>query len=347
MRMADSDIRHAPGGAVPAGMVGDTLGIALVRSVVRRVLARMFGRPPFGPETDPGDPGLMGPDAASWRVIAEPAAIAGGIRGLFMQGAHPLAMAGVNDHSAYQQDPLGRLRRTSLYVSTTAYGSMPQALGAILKVRQVHRRVTGVLADGRAYDANDPHLLTWISIALTDSFLDADRRWAPVPLPAAEADRFVAEQSYVAALLDPRVDVSALLADRGSWPRLRDRAIDLPMYTDGTLPTTVASLRATVDAFLPELAVDDAGRATVAFLVDPPLPLLVRGGYGRLQAGARASLRPAVRAALDIELSDDACAAMIARTGRILEILRTVSGTAPSRRLAYARATADHRGIPT
>ncbi|MEX0592403.1 MAG: oxygenase MpaB family protein, partial [Nitriliruptoraceae bacterium] len=231
----------------PRGMVGDTHGLFGVRHAIRYVLTRMFGRPPFDSHTDAGDEGLMGPDAASWRVIAEPAAIAGGIRGLFMQTAHPLAMAGVNDHSAYQQDPLDRLHRTSQYVTTTTYGSVRQALEAVLKVRQVHQWVNGTAPDGRPYDANDPRLLTWVSIALTDSFLDADRRWSPAPLPPPEADRFVAEQSYVAALLDPRVDVEALLQDATRWAALRRRELDLPMIVDGTLPTTADALRQCVE----------------------------------------------------------------------------------------------------
>lgn len=346
MRMAGDNTRHTTGDALLRGMVGDAPGLVGVRYVVRSMLTRMFGRPPFDPATDPGDPGLMGPDSASWRVIAEPAAIAGGIRGLFMQTAHPLAMAGVDDHSAYQQDPLGRLRRTSLYVTTTAYGSMTQALAAISKVRQVHQRINGTAPDGRRYDANNPHLLTWVSIALTDSFLDADRRWSPMPLPAADADRFVAEQSYVAALLDPRVDVAALMDDRASWPALRERTIDLPMVADGTLPSTVAELNATVDAFSPELRIDETGRRAVAFLVDPPLPTVARVGYRRLQAGARSALRDEVRAALDIEFTESARTAMIARAGRMLDLVRTISGTAPSRRLAYTRSMASPTDIP-
>lgn len=327
----------ADGAPVPDGMEGDSQGLVVVRSVVRRVLTRMFGRPPFDPTTDPGDPGLMGPSAASWRLIAEPAAIAGGIRGLFMQAAHPLAMAGVTDHSGYQKDPLGRLKRTSLYVTTTAYGSMPQALDAVRTVRNVHRRVRGTTVDGRHYDANDPHLLTWVSIALTESFLDADRRWSPQPLSADLADRFVAEQSYVAALLDPRVDLETFATDDSTWPGLRNREIELPMIADGTLPTTVESLHAIVDEYSNELRLDPAGQAAVDFLRDPPLPLSARSGYRILQAGARAALRGDVRLALGFNESDDERTTMMRRTGTTLALLRTISGTSPSRRLAYGR----------
>ena len=71
---------------------------------------------------------LCGPGSASWRVIGEPAAIAGGLRALLLQVAHPLAMAGVADHSAFRTDPLGRLHRTSAYVTASTFGSTPEAL---------------------------------------------------------------------------------------------------------------------------------------------------------------------------------------------------------------------------
>ncbi|NIR38143.1 MAG: DUF2236 domain-containing protein, partial [Actinobacteria bacterium] len=53
----------------------------------------------------PGDPGLFGPDSVSWRVIGDVAAFLGGIRALLVQAAHPEVVAGVSDHSRYQEDP--------------------------------------------------------------------------------------------------------------------------------------------------------------------------------------------------------------------------------------------------
>ncbi|MEI7479094.1 MAG: oxygenase MpaB family protein, partial [Actinomycetes bacterium] len=52
-----------------------------------------------------------------------PAMLIGGVASLFLQSLHPLAMAGVADHSDYRQDPLGRLQRTANYVGTVTYAS--------------------------------------------------------------------------------------------------------------------------------------------------------------------------------------------------------------------------------
>jgi hypothetical protein len=53
----------------------------------------------------------------------------GGVAALMLQALHPLAMAGVADHSAYEEDPIGRLRRTANFVGTTTFGTTPRPRG--------------------------------------------------------------------------------------------------------------------------------------------------------------------------------------------------------------------------
>ena len=101
--------------------------IADVRDRVVTATTSLFshGDPPLEHTLDYlGDPGLLGPDSVSWRVIGDATAFVGGIRALLVQTAHPEVVAGVEDHSAYRHDPLGRLTRTSYYVTQTTYGAM-------------------------------------------------------------------------------------------------------------------------------------------------------------------------------------------------------------------------------
>lgn len=314
---------------------GQSTGLPLARTAVRRVLARLFGAPPFDPDADPGDPGLTGPDSSSWAVIGEPAAIAGGVRGLLVQLAHPLAMAGVHDHSAFREDPLGRLQRTSAYVTTTTFGSTREALLVSRRVRAVHPRVHGVAPDGRRYSADDPHLLTWVSIALTSSFLAAHRRWAPYRV---DEDAFVSQQSHLAALLDPRVDLDGLLADPTAQAELRAGRVHLPMIADGTLPASAADLDAVLADYHGELGINHQGREALAFLTRPPIPLAARGGYRSLLAGAMGSLSPQLQAALQLGWSPLRAQVATAQAGVTLSAMRTAVGTSPSRRAAAARA---------
>jgi uncharacterized protein (DUF2236 family) len=326
---------------VPPSRPRSANGLPGVRSLVRRQLSRAFGGPPFDPEADPGDPGLTGPGSPSWRVIAEPAAIAGGIRGLLLQVAHPLAMAGVYDHSAFRQDPLGRLQRTSGYVTTSVFGSTREALDVAAVVRRVHPYVRGVAPDGRPYRADDPHLLAWVGIALTASFLAGHRTWAPVDLSPDEADRFVLEQSRIAALLDPAVDLDELRHDLPAVSAgMRDGSLRLPMLDAGVLPRSVAELDALLDGYASELGVNHQGREALRFLRWPPLPGPIRAGYLTLLGGAVGSLRPRERAALGLDLPRPATRLAVANAGGALALMRATTGTSPSEQLARSRAAA-------
>jgi uncharacterized protein (DUF2236 family) len=125
----------------------------------------------------------------------------GGLGALLLQALHPLAMAGVADHSSYRQDPLGRLERTAAFVAATTYGSRDDAARAIEQVRAVHRGVRGVAPDGRTYEAEDPDLLTWVHAAEVCSFLGAGLRYGAIRLSSAERDRYYEETARVAVAL--------------------------------------------------------------------------------------------------------------------------------------------------
>jgi uncharacterized protein (DUF2236 family) len=295
--------------------------------LVHRGLAAVFGPPPFDPGAHAGDPGLFGPGSASWRVVGEPAAIVGGLRGLLVQLLHPAAMAGVADHSDFRADPIDRLQRTSAYVVGTTFGSVPEVLALAGRVRAVHTRVVGTTPDGRPYTAGDPHLLAWVSVALTSSFLATDRAYALRPVDAATADRFVAEQSRAAALLDPRVDLA------GDLTRL-------PMLDDGTLPSSVVELDATLARFQPELAVGPQARAALRFLLWPDIAVRIKAGYLPVLAGALASLEPAQARLLGVPRPRLPAAAVRVQVRALLTGLRLASGPSPSVRAATQRSYA-------
>jgi uncharacterized protein (DUF2236 family) len=212
---------------------------------------------------DTDEPGWFADDAAIRRVHADASMFVGGLRALLFQSLHPLAMAGVAQHSDYRRDPWGRLQRTADFLAATTFGPATQAQRAVDRVHRVHRRVVGVASDGRPYAANDPHLLEWVHIAELDSFLAAHDRYGETPLVGAERDRYVAEAAVVARALgvvDP--------------------------------PETEARLRARLDAFRPELRGSSEARAAARYLLlQPPLPLAARAPYG-LIAGAAVALMP-------------------------------------------------------
>lgn len=317
-------------GVAPEGVPG-------LRQLARAGLGRVFGPPPFDASADPGDPGLLGGDPVSGPLIGEPAAIVGGIRALLVQLLHPHAMAGVADHSRFRADPLGRLHRTSAYVTTTAFASTPQALAAARAVRRVHTFVRGTAPDGRPYRADDPHLLTWVSVALTSSFLATDRAYAPTPVEGAAADAFVEEQSRAGALLDPRVDLDALEADADALAALRAGTLPLPMLDDGSLPRDAAGLADRLEAFRGELGLNHQGREAWAFLRWPPLPATIRAGYLPMLAAALATLEPWQRRLLRLPGGRAAAWPAIAQARALLAGFRLATGVSPSVAVARRR----------
>src|SRR5215472_7836073 len=118
------------------------------------------------------DDGFFGPASVTWRTNGDMSAPIAGLRALLMQALHPLAMAGVDQHSDWREDPVGRLAATSGYLATISFGEKAAAERAASRVRRIHEYVTGVdQVTGRRYEASDPALLLWVHVALVESSL--------------------------------------------------------------------------------------------------------------------------------------------------------------------------------
>lgn len=253
-----------------------------------------------------GDPGLYGPGSVSWAVLADVATFVGGVRGLLIQAAHPEVVAGVGGHSRYKEDPLGRLSRTSSYVTATTYGAMPEVEQAVAQVQRIHRVVSGVSSRGVSYDAADPGFSAWVHNALTDSFLVAHRAFGRVALSPAEEDRFVAEQRRAGALL-------------GSDP----------------MPSTASALSAWIEHH-PEIAPSPEMWEAVDFLADPPLDPGLKLGYKTLFEAAVATVPTRVRSILGLTKAPGSIS-----VGRaVVAGLRWALGDSPSWQLALVRTGA-------
>jgi uncharacterized protein (DUF2236 family) len=192
---------------------------------------------------DAVDDGLFGPASLAWRVSADLASPVAGLRSLLMQALHPLAMAGVDQHSGWRRDPVGRLAATSAYLATVTFGERAVAEQAAARVRRIHDHVRGVDAvTGRRYAAGDPALLLWVHAALVQSSLAAV--WAfGTPLSVEDSDRYVAEMMVAAELV----------------------GVPRPL-----VPASVAELERYVASVRPGLSCTPAARESMAYLLDPP-----------------------------------------------------------------------------
>lgn len=148
-------------------------------------------------ERPKGEPGLFGPQSAIWQVHGDfTSMLCGGISALLLQMLHPLALAGVWDHSRFREDILGRLRRTSQFISATTFATTPDAERLIAKVQGIHQRIAGVDKDGTPYQASDPALLTWVHVAECSCFMAShlratSGRWS---VPSARRTIFVSRR---------------------------------------------------------------------------------------------------------------------------------------------------------
>ncbi len=156
-------------------------------------------------EQPKGEPGLFGPRSAIWQVHGDfTSMLCGGVSALLLQMLHPLALAGVWDHSNFREDIFGRLRRTSQFISATTFGTTVDAERLIAKVQGIHLRVNGEDKDGTPYRASDPDLLTWVHVAECSSFMASHLRYKRSVVSAARQEQYYQEAGEIARRLGAR-----------------------------------------------------------------------------------------------------------------------------------------------
>lgn len=248
-------------------------------SLVRRQVSLKLRAAVAGPDADrarariwdtPG-PRWFDESDPLWIVHADASMFVGGLASLLLQSLHPLAMAGVAQHSGYRSDPWGRLQRTSHYIATTSFGTIDHAGAMIDAVRRIHETVTGTF-EATPYRADDPDLLRWVHVAETFCFARAHQLYGHEHLDAAQYDTYVDQARRSAELLG---------ATR--------------------TPTTIAELHDALEEYRPALrATQDCLDAERFLLREPPLPRVARLGYGALVRGAIAVLPSWGRAELGL-----------------------------------------------
>jgi uncharacterized protein (DUF2236 family) len=188
--------------------------------------------------------GYLGPDSVAWRIVGHPVSLVGGLRALIVQSLHPLAMAGVAQHSDYKHRSLDRLQRTAYYVTATVFGDRATADAAAARVRRIHERVRGIdPVTGGPYSADDPETQLWVHCVEWHSFLAAYRAYGG-RLTAAEQDRYHAEGAVVAPL------------------------VGVP---ESMVPRSTAEQREYFASVRPRLCISEPAREAISFVLSPPL----------------------------------------------------------------------------
>lgn len=232
-----------------------------LREGVRAVLNdRKRGQEPI----QRSDNALYPKGSVIWRVHGDVTVMmVGGVSALLLQMLHPSALAGVWDHSDFQTNMLGRLRRTARFIATTTFADKGDALAAIERVRGIHADVVGERPDGQAYSAGDPKLLAWVHVAEVLAILWAYRKFGRADLTPEQEDAFVAQSALVAGLL-------------GADP----------------LPKTVKAAERLLELYRPALAVDDRTAEVARLILRPPEASALAAPGLAVLAGAAIDLLP-------------------------------------------------------
>jgi uncharacterized protein (DUF2236 family) len=204
------------------------------------------------------DVGYFGPSSALWQLNREAVLGLGLGRAVLMQLAHPWVAQAVLDHSPAAGRPLDRLLATATAAELLVFGSRAQADGAAARIRQVHERVSGTLAEdvgrwsrGTPYRADDPDALRWVLVTIVDTALVLYEATFG-RLPDAMLARYLAEAAQLGSMLGlppegmprDRGDLSrylgAILSDGtiavGSVARRLVGALVRPRFPPGTDP---------------------------------------------------------------------------------------------------------------
>jgi len=210
------------------------------------------------------DPGLFLPSDAPWVIHRDFSTLVGGIRALLLQAMHPGALAGVAQHSRYEEDPLGRLSGTIRWLTVTTFGSLEAVTQEASRVNRMHNRVSGTYLRHQGqevnYQASDKDLLLWVHIAFMDSFLRSHQLYSRAPIPGG-ADSYV------------------LLWGKSVTP------LGLT-----EVPKSEADLVRTLESYSDVLRCDEKSRSVISWIKNAPLPVAAKPIYLLLFQAALASL---------------------------------------------------------
>jgi uncharacterized protein (DUF2236 family) len=255
------------------------------------------------------DAGFFTAESDVWKVHGSLATLVGGVRALLMQAAYPAALAGVAQHSAYDTDPLGRLERTTRWLTITSFGSTEAIAKEARRVNVLHHHVEGDFVDSKKihqhYQASQARHLLWVHCAFTDSFLTAYRELG------REKDRSV--KNYV-----------------GEWAKSAE-----PLGLTYA-PQSDEELKDVLDDFLNnEIGPIEATPRIVHFIVHPPFSKAAMPFYRALCNAAIATIDPRVLKAIGLKPKSRIWLKIVTPMLRALQAI--VGNESPSQTIARQR----------
>lgn len=145
---------------------------------------------------------LLGPESVAWRRTSDIRLYLVMVYSLLLQVAHPTVGAGVHDYSDFERRPWQRLLRTVDYVTVLVYGGT-KAIPAGRRLRELHKRFTGIREDGVRYHALEPRAYAWVHATLIDTYVTGHANFG-TPMNREETERFYSEYRLLGRLIGVR-----------------------------------------------------------------------------------------------------------------------------------------------
>jgi uncharacterized protein (DUF2236 family) len=139
----------------------------------------------------PGGRGHLGPGSLLWRYAGDWRSMLPGSATGVLQLMHPAIGAGVEQHSAFFDDPFDRIYRSIPQIWATIFAPDGEERGR--RLRDVHRAIKGSDASGRRYHALDPDTFWWAHATFTWDIFRSVELFHLRPLRPAEAEQLYAE----------------------------------------------------------------------------------------------------------------------------------------------------------
>jgi uncharacterized protein (DUF2236 family) len=125
---------------------------------------------PYGAYNEPVLPPNTSKEFA--KVVGDQISLAGGLAAVLLQIAHPIVGAGVAANSSFITRPIGRARRTNIYIYVQAFGTPEERKYITDMTHKSHSHVNGMYQDkpaeagGFHYDANMMDAQLWVAATI-------------------------------------------------------------------------------------------------------------------------------------------------------------------------------------
>jgi len=235
----------------------------------------------------------LGPGSLLWRYAADGRSLLTGTAAGLLQLMHPGLGAGVAQHSAFFEDPWGRILRSVPQIWGTIFATDEEGAARGRAIRDLHPDIKGVDHRNRRYHALDPEVFWWAHATFTWEFLRArELFWARPPSPAQRQQLYAETVTWFR-----RYGVSDryVPADVGAFDATFDH------YCREVLEPTPASIRAVTLAQTgraPDLVLEG-----LPWVLRPASPLILRSTGQVLRLMALGSLPASARRRGDIRWS--------------------------------------------